>query len=123
MSFSEKFLYRYRFRGGIFLIMTICEHVFSAKVVGLFSLGLANSLFPAFYIGVMAKRYNLYELLFENDRTCTVAMIAVLAYVLTNVCGIHYHGGIILFQYGFIIALLHCLHKYETEVKMLSYGV
>ena len=95
--------------------MILLEHTLSSKAVDYLSLSLANSLYPAFFAGVMVKRYNLHNLLFESKKVYTIALIAVLAYMLTDVCGIHYSGGMVLFQYGFIIVLLHWLSKFEGK--------
>ena len=63
----------------------------------------------------MVKRHNLHALLFENSKVYTTALFAVLVYILADVCSIHYNGGMILFQYGFIIVLLHWLSKFEEK--------
>ena len=102
--------------------MILLEHTLSSKAVDYLSLSLANSLYPAFFAGVMVKRYNLHTLLFVNRKVYSLALIAVLAYIMTDVCGIHYSGGMILFQYGFIIVLLHWLSKFEgKDGPLLAY--
>lgn len=108
--------------GGIFLAMIILEQTLSSKIVDYLSMSLAKSLYPAFFAGVMVKRYNLHNLLFESKKVYTIALIAVLAYIMTDVCGIHYSGGMVLFQYGFIIVLLHWLSKFEgKDGPLLAY--
>lgn len=73
--------------------MIVLEQTLSSKIVDYLSLSLAKGLYPAFFAGVMVKRYNLHNLLFESKKVYTIALIAVLAYILTDVCGIHYSGG------------------------------
>lgn len=114
-SFKKHLLLDLGIGGGIYLILSLLDYIATPDMACLFSLGLAKSLFPAFFAGVIVKRHNLHTLLFVNKYTYLLALIFVIGFILTDVSGNKYFGGMVLFQYGFIIVLMHLLSKLEDK--------